>query len=84
MTANENRRIKGMAYNKLSDLGFEVYASDSGDNIIIVSGDKEEIIRLLHIIKGKCALRRFGNKIDCFITLGKVNCKKLGILMEDK
>jgi hypothetical protein len=83
MTANDNRRLKGIAINKLKELGFnDLYCSDSGSNIVIVTGNKDEIVKLLKIVSGSIAYRRFDNKIDCYITIGKINIKKLGIESE--
>jgi len=72
MTANQNRRIKGLAVEKLSADGYGVYASDSGKAVVIVSGgDLAALARRLHNAV------RHGN--DLLITLGKRNCDALGI-----
>jgi hypothetical protein len=83
MTAFNNRRLKGLAIDRLKDLGFNnVSASDSGSNVIVVTDTKDNIVKLLKIVRGDSALRRYDNMIDCYLTIGKINCKKLSIPYE--
>jgi hypothetical protein len=83
MSAFNNRRLKGLAIDKLKELGFnDVSASDSGSNIVVVTDEKDNIVKLLKIIKGDVAYRRYDNKVDCYLTIGKINCKRLSIPFE--
>lgn len=73
MKANTARKVKGTAMDKLRKLGFEnVYASDSGNPTVIVSGGKEKLTEL----------KRIFNRVTFFkgqalITFGKKNTEIL-------
>ena len=65
-SAFENRRIKGIAIDKLRELGYDVYASDSGNNIIIVyNGDLNKLLTIFKNVKIY--------KGQALISLGKTN-----------
>ena len=82
MSANNNRRLKGLAQDALKKLGYlDVYASDSGSNVIIVNDTVENITKLEKIVGGTRFTDRTHDKktIGFYITVGKANCKRLGI-----
>ncbi len=79
MTANQNRAIKGEAIDTLNKMGYlDVYASDSGSDVIIITDTKENIRILDKILLG--TMQDAGKGKDrLFVSLGKRNCKKLHI-----
>lgn len=79
MSANNNRRLKGLAVDKLTSMGFtDVYASDSGENIIIITDTPEKLRTLTIDLIGTLAYRN-KSKADFFLKLNKTNCKILAI-----
>jgi hypothetical protein len=71
-TANENRRIKGLAQDKLKQLGFNnVFVTDCGSNIITVYDDRKRINELENIVIGTRYKDKMhtGNNESFFIKL---------------
>ncbi|MFZ2937615.1 MAG: hypothetical protein WA066_02800 [Candidatus Omnitrophota bacterium] len=85
MTANENRINKGIAFDILHKLGYEnVYASDSGNNVIIVTDTEPQIDRLSTFVYGTKHDTRKKSIFDFFVSLGKQNMKILNNLKGEK
>ena len=69
MRANEARRIKGIAYDYLKSIGFSnVYVSDSGKPIVLITTDQSGYNRLSGLFKNVKY-----SQGTVFITFAKVN-----------
>ena len=84
MTANKNRANKGTAIDILNKFGYEnVYASDSGSNVIIVTDTEVHIDNLAKLLLGMKHDTKKKTMFDFYISLSKTNMKTLNKLKEE-